>query len=110
MRCSASLKKAYGHQTEGLLWNNINHIMKIEFLPFFKAAFDSSIVLSNILRGFRDAGLVPFDPEAVIKRLDNRPSTFVELIIKDSTWQPKNPSNTLELGSRSRLIGERLQR
>jgi hypothetical protein len=65
--CFAPLKKAYGRQAEDLMRNRITHITKTEFLPCFKGAFDAAITKSNILGGFRGAGLVPFDPEADIK-------------------------------------------
>lgn len=74
------------------------------------AAFESSTVLSNILAGFRGTGLVPLGLEAGIKYCDNHPSSPVELIIKDSTWQSKTISNTLELGSQLKLIKGRFQR
>jgi hypothetical protein len=50
--------------------NRITHITKLEFLPCFKGAFNAAITKSNILGGFRGAGLVPFDPEAVISKLN----------------------------------------
>ena len=59
--CFALLKKAYGRQAEPLIRQGINHITKIEFLPCFKAAFDSNMSESDIQGSFRGAGLVPFD-------------------------------------------------
>ena len=50
--------------------NCITHITKIEFLPYFITAFKAAITESNILGGFRGAGLVPLDPETVISKLD----------------------------------------
>ncbi len=90
--------------------NRINHITKIEFLPCFIAAFKAAITKSNILGGFRGAGLVPLDPEAVISKLDVRLRTPTPPIVDNSTWESKTPSNTLEVGSQSKLIRERLQR
>jgi hypothetical protein len=46
--------------------NYINYITKLEFLLTFKAVFHTLIIKSNILGGFRGAGLVPFDPKAVL--------------------------------------------
>lgn len=40
------------------------------FLPAFRIAFDKAITKDNILPSFRGAGLVPFDPERVLSRLD----------------------------------------
>ena len=41
--CFAPMKKSYGSEAEGLMRNKVAHITKVEFLPCFKAAFDSSI-------------------------------------------------------------------
>ena len=49
--------------------NKITYISKLEFLPCFKAAFNAAITESNIQGGFRGAGLVPFNLEAVVGKL-----------------------------------------
>jgi hypothetical protein len=104
------LKKAYGRQAEALIRNRINHITKLEFLPCFIAAYHAAITKDNILGGFRGAGLIPFDPEAVIINCGYHPVTPEDLVIEEGTWESKTPSNTLELGSQSKLLRERLQR
>ena len=88
----------------------INHITKLGFLPCFIAAFNAVITKSNILGGFRGAGLVPLDPEAAISKLDVQLRTPTPSTVDNSTWQSKTPSNTLEFGSQSKLIRERIQR
>ena len=108
--CFAPLKKAYGRQAELLMRNKITRITKLEFLPCFKAAFDASITESNIQGGFRGAGLVPFNPEAVISKLEVRLCTPPLPTVNESTWHSQTPSNTLEFGSQSKLIRERIQR
>ena len=75
--------------------NKITRITKLKFLPCFKAAFDASITESNIQGGFRSAGLVPFDPEAVISKLEVRLRTPPLPTVDDSTWESRTPSNTL---------------
>jgi hypothetical protein len=108
--CFSPLKKAYGRQAEILMCNRINHITKLEFLPCFIAAFNAAITKSNILGGFRGAGLVPLNPEVVISQLDIRLRTPTPPTVEDSPWQSQTPSNTLEFGSQSKLIRERIQR
>jgi hypothetical protein len=102
--CFAPLKVAYGRQAENLMRSQINHITKLEFLPCFKAAFSASITTNNILGGFRGAGLAPFDPEAVISKLDVRLRTPSPPPVINAPWQSQTPSNTLELGSQSKQI------
>jgi hypothetical protein len=108
--CFAPLKKAYGRQAELLMRNKITRISKLEFLPCFKAASDASTTESNIQGGFRGAGLVPFNPEAVISKLEVRLCTPRPPTVDESTWHSQTPSNTLEFGSQSKLIRERIQR
>jgi hypothetical protein len=90
--------------------SRINHITKLEFLPCFKAAFDAAITKNNILGGFRGAGLVPHDPEAVILKLDVRLRTPSPPTFDGAPWQSQTPSNTLEFGSQSKLVLERIYR
>jgi hypothetical protein len=105
----APLKKAYGRQAEDLMRNRITHITKLEFLPCFIRAYKAAITPSNIQGGFRGAGLVPFDPERVIIALDVRLRTpSPPLPINHELWQSQTPSNTLELGSQSTLVKERI--
>ena len=90
--------------------NKITRILKLKFLPCFKAASDALITESNIQGGFRGAGLVPFNPEAVISKLEVRLCTPPLPIVDESMWHSQTPSNTLEFGSQSKLIRERIQR
>ena len=48
----------------------ITHITKLEFFYIFKVAYDKIMISENIQAGFRGAGLVLFDPETVISKLD----------------------------------------
>ena len=48
----------------------INHITKLEFLLAFKVAFNALIIKNNIYAGFWGAGLVPYNPDAVILKLN----------------------------------------
>jgi hypothetical protein len=68
--CYSALKKAYGRQIEHFIKAHINHITKVEFFLAFHKAYLASITVRNSQAGFRGAGLVPFDPEAVISKLD----------------------------------------
>ena len=68
--CFSALKKAYGQQIEHFIRAHINYISKVEFLLAFKVAHFAAMTESNNKGGFRGSGLVPFDPEAVISKLD----------------------------------------
>lgn len=64
------LKRAYGAEILFLVRANITHITKDDFFCAFQAAFRAVLTEQNIKGGFRGAGLVPFDPDAVISKLD----------------------------------------
>jgi hypothetical protein len=108
--CFAPLKKAYGRQADNLMRNKITHVTKTEFLPCFIAAHNASITKSNIQGGFRGAGLVPHDPEAVLSKVDIKLRTPSPLPVEDLPWQSQTPKNTLEFGSQSTLLKDRLRR
>ncbi|KAF2174999.1 CENP-B protein, partial [Zopfia rhizophila CBS 207.26] len=50
--CFRPLKQAYRRQIEDLMRNYIGHITKLEFLPAFSVAYQSSMTESNIRAGF----------------------------------------------------------
>ena len=108
--CFSPLKRAYGDQISGLARNGINHITELEFLPAFSAAFSKVFSKENICSSFRGAGLVPFDPEAVLSKLDIRLRTPTPPPVEVTQWEAKTPSNARELGAQLTLIRDRIQR
>jgi hypothetical protein len=68
--CFSPLKQAYSDKINSLLQYSTKKIKKEAFLPAFKAAFKKAITKENIYAGFRGAGLVPHNLEAVILKLD----------------------------------------
>jgi len=60
---------------------NIIHISKLEFLCVFREAFFASIIEKNIQGGFAGAGLIPYDLEGVISKLDVRIQTLTPLAL-----------------------------
>jgi hypothetical protein len=50
--CFAPLKVGYDCQAENLMCSQINHITKLEFLPYFITASHASITKRDILGGF----------------------------------------------------------
>ena len=111
--CFSVLKRAYGRQIETFIKAHINHITKVEFFLAFVAAYKESITAQNAQAGFRGAGLVPFDPEAVLSKLDvklrtptpSRPSTA-----NTYPWVSQTPSNPTEALSQTTLVRNRIAR
>jgi len=101
--CFAPLKEAYGRQAENLMRSHINHIDKATFLSCFKATFKDSITEENIKGGFRDTGLVPFDPKIILSLLEVRVPTPTPPTVDNSQRQSETPQNSVEIGSQSTL-------
>jgi hypothetical protein len=108
--CFSPLKLAYSSKIEGLMRSRINHITKLEFLLAFKAAFYKTFTESNICSGFRATGLVPFNPDAVLSKLDVVVRTPSPALLEQPTWVSQTPTTTRELEAQSTLVRERLRR
>jgi hypothetical protein len=109
--CFGPLKQAYGRQIEMLMRAHINHVSKLEFLCAFRDAFHISIAKNNIQGGFSGAGLVPYDPERVLSKLDvqlRTPSPAGSLPDVTDHWVSKTPHNPIEATSQSTLIKNRI--
>jgi hypothetical protein len=82
-----------------------NHVSKLEFLCGFREAFFASMTEKNIQGGFAGAGLVPYDPERVICKLDVKLRTPTPLNSRAGTPQPwvfQTPHNPREATSQRR--------
>lgn len=108
--CFGPLKVAYKRQIEGLMRNRVTHIDKESFLPAASNAFRSAFTKSNIKSGFRATGLVPFEPNAVLSKLDIRPATSSPSPSITSGWESRTPLNHADLAAQSNLITGRINR
>jgi hypothetical protein len=108
--CFALLKRSYGNSISALARNHIYHISKETFLPAFKAAYELTFTEENARAGFRGAGLVPFNPDAVLSKLDMRLRTPTLPRCNDAAWEAKTPRNAKELEAQTMLIQQRMQR
>ena len=110
--CFRPLKRAYGDTISNLMRASVTHITKEEFFPAFYIAHKAAINKSNILGGFRGAGLVPFDPEYVISQLDAKlqtpspPGTSNGL---ELPWLPRTPNNPTEALNQTEYIEKRIR-
>jgi len=90
---------------------NITHISKLEFLCAFREAFFASIIEKNIQGGFAGAGLVPYDPERVIFKLDVRIRTPIPPASSPGTvlpWVSQTLHNPREATSQLIFIKTRI--
>jgi len=90
---------------------HINYVSKLEFLYGFREAFFASMTEKNIQGGFAGAGLVLFDLERVLSKLDVKLRTPTPLNSRAGTPQPwvfQTPHNPREATSQSTLIKTRI--
>jgi hypothetical protein len=107
------LKRSYGRQIETFIKAHINHISKVEFFLAFKAAYEQSITPQNAQAGFRGAGLVPSDPQAVISKLDVKlrtPTPTRPPSADADPWVSQTPHNPTEALSQTTLVRNRIAR
>jgi hypothetical protein len=109
----AVLKRAYSRQIETFIKAHINHITKVEFFLAFQAAYVESMTVQNAQAGFRGAGLVPFDPQAVISKLDIKlrtPTPTGPPSADTDPWVSQTPHNPTEALSQTTLVKDRIAR
>lgn len=105
--CFSPLKRAYGRQLEDFIRAHITHITKVEFFMAFKAAYIQAITVQNAQGGFRGAGLVPFNPQTVISKLDIRlrtPSPNLPSPRHTNNWVSQTPHNSTEALAQTTLV------
>ena len=64
------LKRAYGDEILGLARLIVTKINKLAFIQAYKKAYYKVFIKENIYLGFRGAGLVPFNLEVVLLKLN----------------------------------------
>jgi hypothetical protein len=109
--CFSVLKRMYGKELEDFIRASIDHITKVEFLIAFKAAHNNTMTGSNILGGFRGAGLVPFSPQAVISKLDIKlrtPTPTGPPSAEADAWVSQTPHTAAETISQSTHVQRRI--
>jgi len=109
--CFSVLKRFYGCEINEFIKAHITHITKVEFFLAFQEAYKRSITEVNIKSGFRGAGLVPVDPQAVISKLDVRlrtPSQSSSPPDTANNWVSQTPHNPLEALSQTQFVRKKI--
>jgi hypothetical protein len=75
--CFGPLKREYGKIIESKMRLGFNNINKLDFLRAYPAAREQVFMIQNIQSGFRAAGIVPFEPEEVLKELNLEVMTLI---------------------------------
>jgi len=101
----------YRRQIETFIKAYINHITKVEFFLAFHTAYSQSITTQNAKAGFRGAGLVPFDPQAVLSKLDVKlrtPTPTGTPSANADPWISQTPRNPTDALSQTTLVKNRI--
>ncbi|KFY88377.1 hypothetical protein V500_06376 [Pseudogymnoascus sp. VKM F-4518 (FW-2643)] len=109
--CFGPLKTSYGRQIEKMMRMQITHITKDDFFAAFLEAFNASITEKNIQAGFKATGLIPYNPESVITRLDPKPITLSPPTSRSGTpnsWVTKTPQTAYEVNQQSTTIKNKI--
>jgi len=96
--CFSVLKRSYGTGVEEMMRNGINHVTKDDFISLYQPARKASFTLQTIQNGFKAAGLVPFNLEEVLSKLDVRirtPTPDLGSPNPPSSWIPQTLCNIL---------------
>jgi hypothetical protein len=111
--CYTVLKQSYGRQIEEYIQVGINHIDKPDFLTAYVAARREAIIPDIIRSGFAATGLVPYDPDRVLAKLNTQlrtPTPPVMPPLEQGHWSPETPYNVAQLELQAKAIKEYLSR
>jgi hypothetical protein len=111
--CFSVLKRSYGRQIEGLMRNRVNYIDKQDFLEAYYTARTETMNQSNIYSSFAATGVVPYDPERVLTKLNTQlriPTPPPATALNQGPWIPETPYNTAQLELQSKAIKDYIKR
>ncbi|KAJ5568130.1 hypothetical protein N7450_001957 [Penicillium hetheringtonii] len=111
--CFAVLKRAYGGLVGQKIRLGINHIDKLDFLTAYPQARTDAFQSETIRNSFRAAGLVPFNPEPVLSKLNiqlRTPTPPPSRSSQASIFCPHTPVNVDELYKQAASIKAFLKR
>ncbi|KAJ5614365.1 hypothetical protein N7528_008019 [Penicillium herquei] len=98
--CFAVLKRTYSDLIGQKVRAGINHIDKLDFLTAYPQAHANTFKLETIKNSFEAAGIVPFDPQSVLSKLNiqlRTPTPPRSRGSQSSAFCPHTPTNIHEL-------------
>ena len=97
--CFSVLKHLYRQEIEQLIRAGCNHIDKPDFLSAYLIARKETMAINVIRNRFVGTGLVPYDPEQVLSKLNTqlRTPTPPPAPIEQQKWVPETPRNPADL-------------
>ncbi len=105
--CFLVLKQLYRWQIKGFIQNRVNHIDKQDFLEVYYTTHVETINQSNIYSSFAATGVVLYNPEQVLSKLNTQlqtPTLPLATVLDQGPWIPETPHNTAQLELQSKAI------
>jgi hypothetical protein len=102
--CFSVLKRAYGQLVEKQARAGINHIDKLDFLAAYPHARVEAYKAETIRNSFAAAGLVPYNPDRVLEKLDIQLKTPTPPSSRGSEYSLKTPQNLKQLSQQASSI------
>jgi hypothetical protein len=90
-----------------------NHIDKPDFLTAYVSVREESMAINTVRSGFAATGLVPYDPERVLSKLNTQLRTPIPPPIspvEQSHWAPETPHDIAQLELQAKVIKGYLSR
>jgi hypothetical protein len=91
----------------------VSHIDKSDFLPAYFTACTEALTSNTVRSGFAATGLVPYDPERVLSKLNTQlrtPTPPPPSTTEHAPWVLETPHNIQELELQAKAIGDFVQR
>jgi len=107
------LKKSYGRQIENLMRAGNNHIDKPDFLTAYITARKESITTNNTIKGFLATGLVPYDPDYILAKLNTQlrtPTPPPVNVIEEQRRVPQTPHTATDVEFQAVTLKRYMQR
>ena len=107
--CFSPLKRAYGRLVEDKMRLGFNHIDKLDFLEAYPQARMGAFKAETIKNSFAAAGLIPFDPERMLGKLNIQLKTPTPPGSQSTNSAPKTPYNPKQLEKQASTIKKLLR-
>ena len=105
----SSAERLFGGAVETRIRSGIHHVDKVDFLEMLHKIRLETYTIQNIRGGFSYAGIVPFDPEKVLSKLQlavgkTAPAPSPPSTSSSATRSPKTPYNSRTLERQAQSI------
>jgi hypothetical protein len=109
--CFGILKHNYGCKLDVFIKAHITHITKTEFFIAFQEVYCKTMIKKNIQAGFYSTGLVSYEPQAILLKLDVKlrtPTPTRPPSADADPWVSQIPHNPTEALSQTEFMRNKI--